>query len=44
MSDEYSAVYLIMTSFFPQILLGVFIPSLLVGVSLRFFKDPARNI
>ena len=44
MSDEYSVIYLILTSYIPQIFFGVFIPALLVGVSFNFFKNPSKNI
>jgi len=44
MSDEYSTIYLILTSYLPQILFYVLFPGIVVGVALRFMKNPAKNI
>lgn len=44
MSDEYTVIYLILTSYIPRLLLDVFVVSLLVGIVFNFMKNPARNI
>jgi hypothetical protein len=41
-SGEYSTLYIALTSYFPQILLKIFFPMLLVGVALRFMRNPTR--
>jgi len=42
MSDEYSTVLLILTDYLPNILFYVFFPFLLVGVMIRFMRNPER--
>lgn len=42
MSDEYSTIYLILTSYIPEFLITVFFPLLLVGIALRFMRNPHK--
>jgi hypothetical protein len=44
MSDEYSTIYILVTSYLPRILFLIFFPAVLVGVAFNFMKNPLRNI
>jgi hypothetical protein len=39
-SDEHDVAYLLLTSFLPKLLLLVFFPLLLIGIALRFMRNP----
>jgi len=42
MSDEYSAIYFIVTSFIPQMIIGVFLPMFLVLITINFMRRPHK--
>lgn len=39
-TDEYDTANLIITSYLPQILMFVFFPFLVLGVALKFMRNP----
>jgi len=44
MSDEYSTIYILITSYLPQVLFLIFFPAILIGVVFNFMKNPIKNI